>query len=86
MMMKRGILRAGLLALAVVVLFVGAAGGFALCFLHKFSPDPPPNNFPKPANALEAQQQDIEQFSRLLAMDRNFRLRRVPKPTARSPN
>jgi hypothetical protein len=71
-MTKRGILRAGLWALAVVVLFVGAAGGFALCFLHKFSPDPPSNNFPKPANALEAQQQDIEQFSRLLAMDRAF--------------
>jgi hypothetical protein len=71
-MTKRGILRVGLWALAVVVLFVGAAGGFALCFLHKFSPDPPSNDFPEPANALEAQQQDIEQFSRLLAMDRSF--------------
>ncbi|HEY2397152.1 MAG TPA: hypothetical protein VGH81_14410 [Rudaea sp.] len=71
-MTKRGILRAGLWALAVVVLFVGAAGGFALYFHHKFSPDPPSNDFPRPANALEAQQQDIEQFSRLLAMDRAF--------------
>jgi hypothetical protein len=71
-MTKRGIRRAGLWALAVVVLFVGAAGGFALCFHHKFSPDPPSNDFPKPANALEAQQQDIEQFSRLLFMDRAF--------------
>jgi hypothetical protein len=71
-MTKRGILRAGLWALAVVVLFVGAAGGFAFCLLHKFNPDPPSNNFPKPANVLEAQQQDIEQFSRLLAMDRSF--------------
>src|SRR5260370_16346330 len=71
-MMKRGILRAGLWALAVVVLFVGAGGGFALCLRHKFNPDPPSNDFPKPANVLEAQQQDIEQFSRLLAMDRSF--------------
>jgi hypothetical protein len=71
-MTKRGILRAGFWALAAVVLFVGAAGGFALCMLHKFSPDPPSNSFPKPASALEAQQQDIEQFSRLLAMDRSF--------------
>src|SRR6267154_282072 len=71
-MTKRGILRTGLWALAIVVLFVGAAGGFALSFLHKFSPAPPSNDFPKPANALEAQQQDIEQFSRLLAMDRAF--------------
>ena len=71
-MTKRGILRAGLWVLAVVVLLVGAAAGFALCMHHKFSPDPPSSDFPKPANALEAQQQDIEQFSRLLAMDRAF--------------
>jgi hypothetical protein len=71
-MTKPGILRAGLWALAVVVLFVGAAGSFALCLHHKFSPDPPAYDFPKPANALEAQQQDIEQFSRLLSMDRAF--------------
>jgi hypothetical protein len=71
-MTKRGILRAGLWTLAVVVLLVGAVAGFAVYFHHKFSPDPPSNDFPKPANALEAQQQDIEQFSRLLAMDRSF--------------
>jgi len=71
-MTKRRILRSGLWALAIVLLFVGAAGSFALCLHHKFSPDPPSNNFPKPANGLEAQQQDIEQFSRLLAMDRSF--------------
>jgi len=58
--------------LAIVVLFVGAAGAFALSLHHKFSPDPPASDFPKPANPLEAQQQDIEQFSRLLAMDRSF--------------
>ena len=71
-MTKRGIRRAIFWALALVVLFVGTAGGFALCFLHKFSPAPPSSVFPKPGNALEAQQQDIEQFSRLLAMDRSF--------------
>jgi hypothetical protein len=56
----------------LVVLIIGAGGGFALYFLHKFNPDPPRNDFPSPASALEAQQQDIEQFSRLLAMDRAF--------------
>ena len=71
-MTKRGLLRAGLWVLAIVVLFVGAVGGFALTFFHKFSPNPPSNDFPKPANALEAQRQDIEQFSRLLGMDRSF--------------
>lgn len=77
-MTKRAILRAGLWALAVVVLFIGVLGVFALCLRHKFNPYPPSTNFPKPANALEAQQQDIEQFSRLLAMDRSF------SPTARA--
>jgi len=66
------ILRVGLWALAVVVVLVAAVGSFALYFHHKFSPDPPSNDFSKTANALEAQQQDIEQFSRLLAMDRAF--------------
>jgi len=58
--------------LAGVVLLVGAVAGFALRFHHKFSPDPPSYDFPKPASTLEAQRQDIEQFSRLLAMDRAF--------------
>ena len=71
-MTKGRILKTVLWALAVVVLFAGIAGCFAFCLRHKFSPDPPPSNFPEPANALEAQQQDIEQFSRLLAMDRSF--------------
>jgi hypothetical protein len=71
-MTKRGILRAGCWALALVVLCVGAVGGLALRFHHKFSPAPPANDFPRPANALEAQRQDLEQFSRLLAMDRSF--------------
>jgi hypothetical protein len=77
-MTKRAILKAGSWALAVVVLLIGVVGSFALCLRHKFNPDPPSNNFPKPANALEAQQQDIEQFSRLLSMDRSF------SPTART--
>jgi hypothetical protein len=71
-MTKRAILKAGLWAVAVLVLFIAAAGSFALSFHHKFSPDPPSSDFPQPANALEAQLQGIEQFSRLLAMDRSF--------------
>src|ERR1700746_2760998 len=71
-MTKRWILRAGLWALAVIIVFVAVAGGFALCLRHKFNPNPPSNDFPKPTNALEAQRQDVEQFSRLLAMDRSF--------------
>jgi hypothetical protein len=69
---RRWILTSGLRGLAVVVLLLAAVGGFALCFHRKFSPDPPSNNFRQPASALEAQRQDIEQFSRLLAMDPSF--------------
>jgi hypothetical protein len=50
-MTRRGILNGGIVyALADVVLFVGADGGFAFCMLHRFGPDPPANDFPKPAN------------------------------------
>jgi hypothetical protein len=69
---RRRILTSGLQALAIVVLLLAALGVFALCFHHKFTPDPPSSNFPQPASALEAQRQDIEQFSRLLDMDRSF--------------
>ncbi len=54
MMTKRGMLRAGLWTVTLVVPFIGAGGGFAFYFLHKFNPDPPRNDFPIPANALEA--------------------------------
>jgi hypothetical protein len=72
MLTKRGMLKAGLWALVLIVLVLGAGGSFALYFLHKFNPTPPRSDFPIPANELEAQRQDVEQFSRLLAMDRAF--------------
>jgi hypothetical protein len=69
---KSGVLRVAVWILAVVIVLVGAGAGLALGFLHKFSPHPPRSDFPRPANALEAQRQDLEQFSRLIAMDRSF--------------
>ena len=72
MMTKRRMLKAGLWVLALVVLSVAGGAGFALCLFHKFNPAPPRAHFPTPANALEAQQQDLQQFSRLLAIDRSF--------------
>jgi len=71
-MSRRGILVAGLWTLFSVVLLLVAAAAFALTFLHKFNPSSPTNDFPAPADSLAAQQQDIEQFSRLLRMDRSF--------------
>src|SRR5215472_5411319 len=68
-MRKRRILVVGLAALAGLLLLAVA---LALCFLHRFSPDPPPNDFPPATDALAAQRQDVEQFARLLALDRSF--------------
>jgi hypothetical protein len=69
---QRTILRVGLWTLVTVVAIVAVAGCFTLYFFHKFNPAPPSNDYPKPATALEAQRQDAEQFSRLLAMDWSF--------------
>ena len=71
-MTKRWMFVAGLWVLSSVVLLVAATAAFALYSFHKFNPSPPANDFPAPADALAAQQQDIEQFSRLLRMDRSF--------------
>lgn len=68
-MRKRRILLVGSGALAGLLLLAVA---IALCFLHRFSPNPPPSDFPPAADALAAQRQDVEQFARLLAMDRSF--------------
>jgi hypothetical protein len=71
-MTKRGMLKAGLWAVTLVLLFIGAGGSLVLYFHHKFNPAPPRADVAAPVNALEAQRQDVEQFSRLLAMDRAF--------------
>lgn len=72
MVTKRGIVIAGLSIAALVVLLTVGGLSFALFFFHRFSPAPPGADFPKPSTALEAQQQDVEQFARLLAMDKAF--------------
>jgi len=69
---KRGIVIAGLWAAALALLLAVAGLSLAFYFIHRFSPAPPSVDFPQPSNALEAQRQDIEQFSRLLAMDKAF--------------
>ena len=58
--------------LAGVAVLLLAAGGLYWFFLQHFNPDPPANNFPKPATALEAQRQDLAYFRELVALDRSF--------------
>src|SRR5690348_11880483 len=70
--MRRFLIRLGI-ALGALVLVVAALAGLAIwaMTLH-FNPSPPAKDFPKPNTALEAQRQDLEYFSKLLALDRSF--------------
>lgn len=54
---------------AVIVL---ALGGLYWEFTSRFTPDAPAANYPKPANALQAQRQDIDYYRKLMALDRAF--------------
>ena len=70
--MKRRLLRLGLWLLGIAVLVVALGAGGFLVFLNKFNPAPPALDYPHPANALEAQRQDLDYFGKLVAMDRAF--------------
>jgi len=59
-----------LLGGAVLVAAVGG-GAFAMLKLH-FNPSPPAADYPKPANLLEAQRQDLDYFAKLQALDHAF--------------
>lgn len=64
--------RIALWALASVVIIVLVLGDAELARGWKFNPPPPAWDYPKPANALEAQRQDLAHFRKLIAMDRSF--------------
>ncbi len=53
----------------VIVLLLGGVG---LAFVRHFNPKPPSMSYPDPADALDAQRQDLDYFGRLLAYDRSF--------------
>jgi hypothetical protein len=59
---------------AVILLGVSVAllGGLYFLFTSWFNPAPPSNDLPKPSNALEAQRQDLDQFKRMVALDRSY--------------
>jgi hypothetical protein len=72
MPMRRYILRSFGIVGGVVLVLVLVAGGLYLIFDRKFTPAPPAADFPAPHSALEAQQQDLSQFARLVALDRFY--------------
>ena len=67
--MKRKLFLAGLAVLGVIASLLAAA---YLAMTMRFNPSPPSSDFPKPRNSLEAQRQDLEQFKRLVALDRSY--------------
>lgn len=67
--MKRRLLFAGLAVLGVVASLLAA---LYLAMTLWFNPSPPASDFPAPKNALEAQRQDLDQFRRLVALDRSY--------------
>ena len=70
--MRRFLIRLGIAlgALAIIVVAFGGLAPWAMT-LH-FNPSPPAKDFPRPKTALEAQRQDLEYFSKLLALDHAF--------------
>jgi hypothetical protein len=59
----------GLVVIGVVGALLGGAYG---AFTHRFNPNPPAMDFPRPADELQAQRQDLTYFRELLAMDKSF--------------
>jgi hypothetical protein len=70
--MSRTVKRIGLVVLGLVVAVVAIGGGALYAMILHFDPSPPAAHYPHPANALEAQRQDIDYFARLSALDRAF--------------
>ena len=59
-------------AAALVVLILAVFAGFGLLLKLRFNPSPPRVSYRTPADALEAQRQDLDYFSKLMALDRSF--------------
>jgi hypothetical protein len=70
--MRRKIFRIALWTGGTVLVLALLLGGLAYFFVTHFNPDPPKADYPKPASALEAQRQDLDYFSKLIALDRSF--------------
>lgn len=70
--MSRILMRIGKVVILVVVV-VGALGGaLVYAMFQHFDTAPPEVDYPKPANDLEAQRQDLQYFRKLIALDRSY--------------
>jgi len=74
----RVIVKIGVIAGGICLAAVACVAGLAFAMLRHFDPSPPTATFPKAADQLEAQRQDLSYFRELMALDRSF------QPTARA--
>jgi hypothetical protein len=71
--MVRLALRIGLFVVLAAVIIGAAGGGLVYLFQQHFYFDPPKADYPKPSSALVAQRQDLDYFTKIMALDRSFR-------------
>ncbi|MBV9992627.1 MAG: hypothetical protein JOZ72_15210 [Alphaproteobacteria bacterium] len=60
------------MSIAIVAILAGALGALYFVGKSKFNPAPPDTSYPPPADAREAQRQDIDYFGKLVAIDRAY--------------
>lgn len=68
----RRVLKYICIAVGVSVLLAVLGGGLVYAMMQHFYPAPPRADYSTPRNALEAQRQDIDYLSKLVAMDRSY--------------
>ncbi len=68
----RKFLKIGGIVVGVILLLAAIGGGLLYAMMRHFYPSPPQANYGKPNNSLEAQRQDLDYFTKLIAMDRSF--------------
>jgi hypothetical protein len=60
------------IAISIVLLLAGIAGGLLYAMMRHFYPSPPQAHYGRPKDPLEAQRQDLDYFAKLIAMDRSY--------------
>src|SRR5579862_2652811 len=71
-MRRRKLRRIAWIVGAFIVVIAAGLGGLYFVFMGTFKPAPPVPDYPKPASALEAQRQDLDYFTKVMALDRSF--------------
>jgi hypothetical protein len=70
--MRRVALRVGIVVISVMVALSASGAALLYAMSRHFNRAPPQADYPNPASALEAQQQDLGYFRQLVALDRSF--------------